>query len=171
MSTKRPQYGFTLIELLLYVSIVGSLLIAVSMFFATTVEARIKTQSIMEVDQQGTLVMDYMLQTIRNADSITTPAAAASGSSLTLVVTTGSLSPTIFDLSGTTLQIKEGAAAAIPLTNDKVTVSNLTFTNLSRSGTPGVVRVSFTISRVNTAGRNAYDYQKTFSSTATLRQP
>lgn len=171
MSLAPKTHGFTLIELLLYVSVIGGLLIALSMFFATTVEARIKTQSIMEVDQQGALVMDYMLQIIRNADSITSPAAAATGGSLTLVVPTGSLSPTVFDLTGSTLQIKEGVAAAIPLTNNKVAISGLSFANLTRSGTPGVVRVSFTITRINTAGRNAYDYQKTFTSTAALRRP
>lgn len=160
MSALQKQNGFTLIELLLYVSIVGGLLVAVSMFFATAIESRIKTQSIMEVDQQGALVMDYLLQTIRNADSITSPTATNSGDTLTLVVPTASLSPTIFNLNSTALQVKEGAAAAIPLTNSKVAVTGLTFKNLTRSGTPGLVQVSFTISRVNTAGRNTYDYQK-----------
>ena len=172
MNTIRKNQGFTLVELLLYVSVIGGLLIALSMFFATTVEARIKTQSIMEVDQQGALAMDYMLQTIRNADSVTSPTPPNNSNTLTLVVPTGSLSPTIFDTSGSNaLQVKEGVAAAIPLTNNKVAISGLSFTNLTRSGTPGVVRVSFTISRVNTAGRNPYEYQKTFTSTAALRRP
>jgi hypothetical protein len=69
------------------------------------------------------------------------------------------------------MQIKEGTGATVPLTNSKVTVSGLSFKNLTRSGTPGIVQVSFTISRVNTAGRNHYDYQKTFTSSAALRQP
>lgn len=166
---KTNTSGFTLIELLLYVTIVGSLLIAVSMFFATMLDARIKSQSIVEVEQQGALALDYIASTIRGADSITTPAAAGTGASLTLVVPTGALSPTIFDLSGTTLQVKEGAAAAIALTNSKVQVTNLTFKNLTRSGTPGVVQVSITLSRVNTTNRNQYDYQKTFTTTAALR--
>lgn len=165
------QKGFTLIELLLYVSIVGSLLLAVSLFFATTVDSRIKSQSITEVDQQGTLAMDYITQTIRNASSISAPAAGTSASSLTLVVPTAGLSPTIFNLSSTTLQVKEGTAAAIALTNDKVEITSLTFTNLTRSGTPGVIRVSLTLSRVNSSGRSSYNYQQTFISSAALRYP
>lgn len=172
MNTQQHhQRGFTLIELLLYVSIVGSLLIAVSMFFATTADARVKNQSIAEVDQQGALLMGRITQTIRNANSITSPSAGATASSLTLVVPTAGLSPTIFDLNGTTSQVKEGAAAAVPLTNNKVQVSGLSFKNLSHSGTPGIIQVSFTVSRVNPAGRNEYDYQKTFTSSAALRQP
>ncbi|HKX73531.1 MAG TPA: type II secretion system protein [Candidatus Saccharimonadales bacterium] len=163
--------GFTLIELLLYVTIVGTLLTAVTIFFATTTEARVKNQSIVEVDQQGTLVMNHMLQTIRNADSITAPAAGATAASLTLAVPTAGLSPTIFDLNGTTLQVKEGVAAAVALTNNKVQVSGLTFKNLTRASTPGIIQVSFTMSRINAGGRNEYDYQKTFVSSAALRQP
>lgn len=328
------QPGFTLIELLLYISIVGGVLIAASSFFAIASEAGIKNQSIVEVDQQGNAAMEYITQTIRNADAINTPAAAGSGGSLSLAVPTASASPTVFDVSGggsailglnsdggstdsgdsnfinatrftagasgtitslnafvgatlgaspnnraqmgiysgtasapTTLlarsgdvtltasswnvfsipsvsvtsgqvywlayntngttaahnnlryrtgvagqtlyigaayntwpttwsggtasnlensmyatiitssgapgalQVKEGSGNVVPLTNAKVQVSSVTFKNLSRSNTPGAVQVSFTVSRVNTSGRNEYDYQKTFTATAALRWP
>jgi len=175
MNTPHPpaaaQKGFTLIELLLYVAILGSLLLTVSMFFATTVESRVKNQSISEVDQQGTLAMDYILQTIRNADTITLPAAGGSAASLTLAVPTSALSPTVFDLNGTALQVKEGTGAAVALTSSKVQISSLSFKNLTRSGTPGLVQVSFTITRTNLIGRNEYDYQKNFVSSAALRWP
>ena len=160
------QKGFTLIELLMYVVIVSTLLTSITFFFGITIEARVKNQSIAEVNDQGIAAMDYITQTIRNATSITTPAATGTGSSLTLVVPTGSLSPTIFDLNGTTLRVKEGSATAIALTSNDVQVTNLTFKNLTRSGTPGNVQVSFTLSRTNPNNRNEYDYQKTFTSTA-----
>ena len=166
------QKGFTLIELLLYVSIVGTLLIAVTMFFASAADARIKNQSINEVNQQGTLAMEQMTQTIRNAGAISAPAAGATAASLTLAVPTPALSPTIFDVSGVgAIQIKEGATAVVPLTNNKVQVSGLSFKNLTRPATPGVVQISFTVSRLNPNNRNEYDYQKTFVSTAALRWP
>ncbi len=326
----KPMAGFTLIELLMYVSIVGALLISVSLFFATTSDARVKNQSISEVNQQGVAAMELITHTIRNADAVTAPAVGATGTTLSLSVPTASKSPTIFDASGATtnmgyntdggttdtsnsnfinatkftagatgtistlyalvgptlgtspnnkgqmaiyagtasapttllasssdvaltanawnafpissvsvtsgqvywlgyntngtaatqndlryhttganqsvytsrtygtwpatwasgtnstfefsmyapivtggsgpnaLQIKEGSGGVVALTNDKVTLSGLTFKNLSRSGTPGVVQVSFTISRVNGSGKNEYDYQKTFTGTAAV---
>ena len=161
--------GYTLIELLLYVVILGMLLGSVVSFFGMVTEARVKNQTVAEVDEQGTMVMDYMTQTIRNASSISAPAAGGvAASSLTLVVPTAVLSPTIFSLSGTTLQIKEGTAAAVPLTNGKVQISGLSFKNLTRSGTSGIVQVSFTISRVNPNNRNEFSYQKTFTGSAEL---
>jgi hypothetical protein len=150
----------------LYVAVIGTLLTSVTFFFGLTTEARVKNQSISEVNAQGAMVMDTMLQTIRNASSITTPAAAASGSSLTLVVPTASLSPTIFSLSGTTLQIKEGASAVVNLTSDDVQMSSLSFKNLTRSGTAGMVQVSFTLARTNPSARNEFEYQKTFTGSA-----
>lgn len=160
------ENGYTLIELLLYIVVISTLLTSITYFFGITIEARAKNQTIAEVDEQGTAAMEYMVHTIRNASSITTPTAGSNGSSLTVVVPTGSLSPTIFNLSGSTLQVKEGSAAAIALTNSDVQVSNLTFRNLTRSGTPGIVQLSFTLSRANPGGRNEYDYQKTFTTSA-----
>jgi type II secretory pathway pseudopilin PulG len=163
------QTGFTLIELLLYVSIVGTLLIAMSMFFGLSVDARIKNQSIAEVEQQGMATMEYITQTLRGATTISAPAIGASAASLTAVVPTGALSPTIFDLSAGSIRVKEGAGSAIPLTNSDVTITSLNFDNMSRSSSIEIVQVSFTLSRTNTANRNEYDYQKTFTSSVALR--
>lgn len=169
--TAHRHTGFTLIELLLYVMIVGSLLLAVTMFYVTTLEARAKNQTISEVNQQGELAMEYVLQTIRNADSITAPAVNATAASLTLAVPTASLSPTVFDLTGTTLQVKEGVAAAVPLTNSRVQVTTLSFSNYTLTGSPGLVRVTMVMAHVNPSNKNEYDYQRTFTSSAALRWP
>jgi type II secretory pathway pseudopilin PulG len=319
----HQQRGYTLIELLLYVALVGGLLTAVTYFFSTAVDARVKNQTILEVNDQGVALMDTLTQTVRNATSITAPTTGLAGPSLTLAVPTGALSPTLFSPSGTalgynvdggnngalnsnfmnaskfvasstgtvstiyslmgstvaaspnnkgqmaiysgaaaptallassasttlsanswnafsiapvsvtsgqtywlayntnglagadnnlrnhtgttnqalfvgqtygtwpaswtgtaqstefstyamidsaavpsTVQMKEGTGALVPLTSNKVQVSGLTFKNLSRTSTPGAVQVSFTLSRVNPNGRNEYDYQKTFTTTA-----
>jgi type II secretory pathway pseudopilin PulG len=322
-SKQHRQGGYTLLELLLYIAIVGGLLTAVTFFLGVVVDSRVKNESISDVDNQGTAIMDSMTQTIRNATSITVPAAGASGSSLTLVVPTGSLSPTVFSMSssstlgysvngasvdsndsnsvnatkfvatssgtistlnayvstvgtspnnkaqmaiysgtlspttllassadtvltanasnafsitpvsvtsgqtywlayntngaaagnnnlkshtgttnqsmyinqtygawpaswtgtnqsvefsmyasivagvsGANFQIQEAATAAVPLISTDVQMTSLTFTNLTRTGTGGIIQVSFTLSRLNPNSRNEYDYQKTFTSSA-----
>jgi len=327
----RASFGYTLIELLLYITIIGVLLIATSVYTGEILNARVKTESVSEVEQQGMFAMDYISQTVRNANGINAPAAGASSASLTLHVPTTSVDPTEFNLSGSTaallgynvdgtvndfgdrgkatftkfvasasgtvstlyarvgspvsaapnnlaqmaiysgaanpttklavsgdvvitgdawtafpipsvsvtsgttywlgyntngaadtennlrehtgttnqaqftvqvygtwlssyagfsealeystyaaiesyastgaLQVKEGAVSAtpVPLTNNKVQVTSLSFTNLTRSGTPGAVRISFTLSRINPSNRGEYDYQKTFTTTAAIR--
>jgi hypothetical protein len=78
------------------------------------------------------------------------------------------LSPTVFNASGSpvAVQVKEGAGSVVPLTSDDVQVSGLTFKNLSRASTPGIVQVSFTITRVNNSGRSETTFQKLFTGTA-----
>ena len=169
MARANTQYGFTLIELLMYVVIVSTLLAALSGFFIMTAQARLKNQSIAEVDQQGALVIQAIAQSVRNANSISAPATGVTDSTLSLIVPTSSASPTIFSLSSGVLQIKEGSGAVVSLTNNEVTASNFTIQNLSRSGGYGAVQISFTLTRVNGGNRNEFDYQKTFTTTASIR--
>lgn len=171
MLQSHHHAGFTLLELLLYVSIAGIILGGVSVFLASLVQARIKNQTIAEVDQQGEQVLRLMTQTVRNADTINSPAQGGVGASLSVNTYTGALNPTVFDISGGFMRITEGAAAPIQLTNARVTVSNMSIQNLTRTGTPGSVRFMFTVSGVNTGGRQEYSYQKTFLGSASLRQP
>lgn len=163
--------GFTLIELLLYVAISSSILLVISTFLPTLLESRVKNQTIAEVEQQGIQVMQIITQTIRNADKIDSPTVGASASSLSLNTYVSNLNPTIFDLAAGVIQVSEGVVSPIALTNTRVTASALTFQNLSRVSTPGTLRISFTLTHVNSSGRNEYNFSKTFSSSATLRQP
>ena len=170
MHTTRSQSGFTLIELLLYLGIMAIVLSGVSFFFVSLLEARVKHQTISEVEQQGQQVMTTITQTIRNAQNITSPTTGTSGSSLTLDVVSGSLDPTIFDLSGGLIRVTEGAGAAQALTTSAVTASGLTIDNLTRPTTQGVLRVQFTLTKTGTSGRNEFTYTKTFRGSASLRQ-
>ena len=167
--TEKKQHGFTLIELLLYMIIVSSLLVGVTLFYATASDSRIKNQSISEVNQQGAFIMGKITQSIRNADNIVAPALAASDSILTIAVPTAALSPTTFSLSGTNILMKEGTGAEVALNSNTVQIQNLVFKNLSSSTAQGHIQVSFDVKRVNTNGRGAYDFQKTFVSSGELQ--
>jgi Tfp pilus assembly protein PilW len=163
--------GFTLIELLLYVGLSSVLLISIFSFMAVLLESRIKNQTIAEVEQQGLQVMQLITQTIRNADNINSPTQGNVATSVSLNTITAGLNPTTFDISGNTIFITEGGGSAVALTNSRVSVGSLTFTNLSRVSTPGIIEIQFTISYVNNSGKNEYNYLKTFTGSASLRQP
>lgn len=163
------QKGFTLVELLLYLGLAAVLLLVISVFLAMLLQSRVKNQTVAEVEGQGAMVMNLITQTIRNAEGINSPAAGASAASLSLDAAGVSNDPTVFDLSSGTLRIQEGAAAPVALTSSQVTASSLSFQNLSRAGTPGTVRVQFTLSYINPSGRNQYNYSKTFYASASLR--
>ncbi len=170
MNKLLPQKGFTLVELVLYVSICSILLLTISSFLTFLLGARVRSQAITEVNQQGFQIMSLITQTIRNGRSIQVPNMGTSSSTLSITTGNALLNPTIFYLSSTTLQIKEGSKIAVPLTNSRVQISALTFQNISSgSSTEKIIRVSYTIDYINQGGRSEYSFTKSFSGSATLR--
>lgn len=146
MQKNNYQKGFTLIELLLYVSIAAIILLITSVFLAGLLQSRVKNQTVAEVEGQGLQVMQIITQAGRNAADVNFTSA--------------------FSLSGGVI-LENGIA----LTNSRVTASSLTFQNLSRTDTPGTIRIEFTLAHANPENRNEYSYEKTFIGSATLRHP
>lgn len=169
-SADSSQRGYTLIELLLYITILGSLLGAVAGFYAVTQSTQAKAQVISEVDQQGAMVIEAITHTIRNANGINTPAAGVTSAVASLSMPSAPSNPTIYDVSGTSLRIKQGTATTVLLTSPSVRVTNLAFRNLTRGSTDGALQVSFTLSSTNLSNRSEYSYQKSFTTTVALRQ-
>ncbi|PLX24969.1 hypothetical protein C0580_03515 [Candidatus Parcubacteria bacterium] len=166
---KNKQKGFTLIELILYIGIASVVLLVITSFFQMTLSSKAKNKTILEVEQQGMQVMQIITQAVINSEGITSPSAGNSSSGVVLDVVTVSDDPTVFDLSGGTIRITEGAGSPINITSSLVNVDSLIFENLSKADTAGILRIEFTISYINNAGRNEYDWSKTFYSSISLR--
>jgi len=167
----QANKGFTLIELLLYVSIASIILLITSLFLSTLLQSRIKNQTIAEVEQQGLQVMQIITQTARNAEVILDPAVGESANELKFDVIDVTKDPAYFELSNGVLLMTEGTGSPIALTNSRVNMSGFSASNLSRVSTPGTIRIQFTLTHINHAGRNEYSFTKTFIGSATLRQP
>lgn len=166
---KRKSVGFTLIELLLYIAIASFILLSISVAISFMFRSRIKSQAITEVFDQGNYALEMITQKTRNSIKINTPATSTSATSLSIVMATSSINPTIFDLSGGVIRIKEGASSSISLTSPRVVASNIIFDNLSRDLTPGIIRVQFTLSHANPTGRSEYNFTKTFYGSAIIK--
>ena len=171
MKRVRNQKGFTLVEMILYVSVCSILLLTISTFLSFLLGARIRSQAMTEVNQQGFRAMNLIALTIRNARSIEVPVISASSSVLSLTTKDPNLNPTVFDIASGTLRIQEGGKQPVVLTNSRVIVSNLVFENLSAtSSAERIIRVSFTVDNKNVSGKDEYSFTKDFSESATLRR-
>ncbi len=166
MTKNYKTEGFTLVETILYVAILSTILVISSMFVGMMLGARVTNQSVLEVEQQAVTVIQEVTQAVRNAEGVVSPAPGNSATSLSLTA-----GPIVFDLDGGTIRVSENGGPAVELTNSRVIASDLEFHNLSRSGTPGTIRVSFVLTHVNPDGRKEYDFTRTFHTTASLRQP
>lgn len=169
MLIKKNKPGFTLIEIILYTFLTSFILTALTFFLGTILSARVKNQTVSEVEQQGIQIMQQMTQSIRNAKIINSPAQATTASTLSINGVTSANNPTVFNLVSSAVTMTEGANPAIQLTSQGVVASNLTFQNLSRNATPGLIRIGFTLSRTNPSGKNEYDFTKTFYTSVSLR--
>lgn len=163
------KQGFTLVELLLYGVLIGIVILSASIFLNVLQSQKVRSGVISEVEDNGTAAVQIMTQIIRNATSINSPVQGTSASSVSVVVPTGSLSPAVFALSSGAITVTEGASAAVNLTSAKVVISGLTFTNLTRSGSFGNIRITFTAAYNNLDGRAEFTYTKTFTADASLR--
>lgn len=162
--------GFTLIEIVLYVGICSFILLSFSIFLSFLLTARVRSQSITEVNQQGFQVLHRITQAARNGRNIQNPDIGAQGSILTLITSDPLLNPTVFSVSSSTFFIQEGSNTPVALTNSRIRISGLTFQNISSVGsTEKIVRVTFVVDHVNLEGRPEYSYTKVFSGSATIR--
>lgn len=171
MKISQRTQGFTLVEMILYVSICSIFLLTLSTFLSFLVGARIRSQAIAEVNQQGFQIMHAMTSTIRNGRSIQVPSLGTASSTLSVTTGVPLLDPTVFSISSSTLLIREASNSPIPLTNSRVTLSGLLFENISSSSSlDRIVRISFTINHNNLSDRDEYTFTKNFTGSATLRQ-
>ena len=167
----RNANGFTLIELIIYIGISAIILLGIATLFGLLFSAQTSSRAVAEVDEQGQAAMTVITQSVRNAAVITFPAKGSSSSTLIIQPLATSTATTTFNLSGTSLQIKEGAPPPVSLTASDTSVTALTFTNLTATGTPGIVRIQFTLNHIKNqlATSTVYDYTGTFYDSASLR--
>jgi hypothetical protein len=144
-------------------------LTTVTVFTANVLAARVKNQTIAEVEQQGLHIMQILTQTVRNSQKINSPAQGPAAASLSLDGYVSATNPTVFSLANNAITMTEAGGTAVQLTSQRITANQLSFQNLSRTGTRGLIRISFTLNYLNPSGRNEYDFSRNFYTSVNLR--
>lgn len=167
---KNKISGFTLIETLIYIGIFIILVGGIALFAANLQTSRLRAQILLEVNDQGASVVRLITQSIRNAESINSPALGGSAAALNLAMADPAVNPIIFFVSGENLYITEGSGQPMALTNNKVKITDLIFNNLSRPSTPGVVQFKFTLSNTASTTQEAERYLVDFYGAVAIRK-
>lgn len=164
LNRRTLSRGFTLVEMLLYVGICSTLLLALSLFFSSLLGVKAKSRTISEVSQQGAQISNFISYTIRNAQGISVPSGNMSSSTLVLSMRYPSQATSTLYATNGTLFLREGTSTPIALSNRRVTISSLVFTNTSASSTDGgSVTSQFTLTHSNPANRNEFSFSKMFT--------
>ena len=143
--------GFTLIELIIYVALSSILLVTVITFGLNTIYSGEKSEIRQETLQGSTLAMQRILEEIRSADDLNdgTSTFGSSPGVLSLASSTSADDPVVIDVDSNMLQLTLGAGSAIDLLDESLEVTNLVFTDLSRSNYTKHIRVELTVRHEN----------------------
>lgn len=165
--------GYTIIEMLLYIAIFSLIIGSILSVAMSIANQRIQNQITQEVDYQGNLAITNITQNLRNASTINTPTPGNTSASLSLNTPSSDNNPSIYDVindqSVDKLRFKAGVSAAEYLTSSRVSISNLSFSNMAITGGRDSVYISFTLTYHNPANKPQLDYQKNFYGVTTLR--
>lgn len=167
---KNRNQGFALIDFIIYIVITALVLIAIFNFVWEIIYGNIKAQAIREVQQNSRLAMEKITEAILDASAINSPAMGGISDSLSLSMQDLGLDPALFQIINNKLIITRGANGPLELTNNRVKVSNLQFSNLSYAGKPGTVRIQMIIEHTNSGNLRQYEALLKTESTVSLRK-
>lgn len=173
---KSRRGGFTLIELLVFSAIFALIIGSFITILITIVTTQSQQSASSEAQQQGQFLLQQFQYYIETARLVDIPKDTAT-SKLVLreSVSSSSYDPTIFTLANGAVYLQQGPGGGLqPLTSNKVTISNLSFTrhyNLnSTSSAFGTDSVSYSFI-VNSSAGNQASYSETFQSSASVLVP
>lgn len=146
--------GFTLIELILYVSIITIVMSGLIPFAWNVIEGSVKSSIEQDVSSQARYVSERIKYEIRNAADIN----SVSATSISLKETVPANDPTIIDLSGGKIRVKQGAGAAVNLNSNDTNVTALSFANYSSADLKTKhIQFTFTLDDSYTGSRQEYN--------------
>jgi len=172
MHQNKLAKGFTLVELLIYISLVTIVISGVILFAGDLLYGRVKSTTQQEVAANIRFASKRILYEIRNANSIN----YLLTNDLCLATNEIAYNPTRIHVADGRLQIGRGGGSndcsglinTQYLTSKLVTVSGLSFTNLSATGTKNV-QFSISIDHNNPSGRREWQASQTLTVSAELR--
>lgn len=168
---KAPK-GFTLLEFILYFALIAIVVSSITIFALDVIRTRAKTAVVAEVEQNMRFGLQRVLRTVRQASSLNVGASTFDSDNGVLSVTMASASnsPTVFDLSGGALRMKEGTGPAVPLTTSRVNVKRLRFAKDNLGGNNNAVTAMIELEFVSTNPDRVYAYVASASGTAVIRK-
>jgi prepilin-type N-terminal cleavage/methylation domain-containing protein len=138
--------GFTLIEILVAIGIFTVIIVAFIGILLVVTQVQVQSSSSSAVNQESQLLLQKLQYYIQTAGIIDMPTSTPT-STLKFDVASSSLDPSNIALASGTVYLQQSSGGALqPLTSNRVSVSNLSFTRYANPPGHDVVSVSYTIS-------------------------
>lgn len=167
-SHKSYISGFTLIELILYTALLATFIIGAVLFAWDIIYSGEKSSVLQELNHNLRFAAKRISFEIRSAQSIN----SLTSSSISLAMSDSARNPTVIDLSGGRIRIGFGSLGPCPisvpcfLTSNDISITNLTFTNLSSGGS---INVNSSIRGETSGNRPEYQASQTIKGSGEVR--
>lgn len=164
---KNSNKGFTLIELLLFMGIFSILMIVLFQLFISIFDVQLESQSVASVTQDGRFIVNKLTYDIKNATSVTMPAAGAS--SQTLVISDGTTTYT-YELDNGNLNLTNSTLGTIDRLNSiNTSVSDINFLRLADTQGQNTNSITVNITLVSEIIKRGGPNSQSFTFTAGTR--
>ncbi len=175
IQSSKSKVGFTLIETLVYLTIISILVVAFVGFSISISKTRNKAYVIQEVQANARTALDLISREIRAATGVNIESSTFDSDPgvLSLIMANSEENPTIIDLDSDDgfLQIRRGTDDPVVITNNKVKVVNLVFTNLTPlAANRENIRIEMTVRYNDDSGGAGYGYSYNLRTAVSLRQ-
>ncbi len=154
--------GLSLLEVIIYLGIIVFVIPTVTILILGVVKSNVTSKYTRELDLEGLRALQLITKAIRNSYSISYPEIGQSSNTCTVIDSSSPSDTTKFIVDNGRLTISEDGGGLLPITSDKVTVSNFLCTNVSKFATPGALTISFKI--------RSKDQEKNFYVSSALRK-
>jgi len=129
--------GFTLIETLIYSAILVIVLGGIFMIFYSIMTTSESLRYQIELTQNTKFLEQKLKWALTGAEEITMPAIGSASSPILWINKPGVADPLVFDIDNGIARIASGSDTPIPLTNDFVNITTISFETFSFSDSTG----------------------------------
>ncbi|MBI4458326.1 hypothetical protein HY633_05165 [Candidatus Uhrbacteria bacterium] len=170
--SKAETRGATLLELILYVALVAFILLAATSFAFELSLTRVKNLALEETSRNARFAVSRIATEVREASDINIGSSSFGShpSVLSLATASAPTNPTVFSVSGSTLNITQGAGSAVALTSPKVEVIEFIVTDLSTAGKTKAYRIHLRLRYANPSSLQSFNADYTFETTAHIQK-
>lgn len=166
----QKKRGFTLVEFLLYSIIVTTIIGALTTIGINIMKVRTKVGSTEEVNYNGKMILNEIMNYVRKAESITYPLQGEEGYYLTLEMPLGEDTPISFTSDAeSNILVQIGTEDPAIMNSGFVSIEEMKFSNVSYLDSPETLKMEIIVAYRNPTEREEYSFQKTFYSAENIR--
>jgi len=138
---KKKQKGFSLIEIILYLGLLSIILTVLAVFFQEEIFLKAKINDKVEIVDNGQFALNKIVWYLKQAESLNAPAVSQSQNTLSLNLADSAQNPVIFYVENNVLKIKIANNEPVALTNERVKVSEITFSNFAFANQEPIIQI------------------------------